>query len=351
MESTPRTVIGVLAVQGDVASERDVAAMFDAATDLYAAVAAEPAPVGCVLVDAAGQLLGEGHTQAVGQAHAEVMALRDAAADGTPMLMICGMYQLFGKAFVTVQGERLPGLGILDVTTQGNEKRMIGPIVLSTDHGDVVGYENHSGSTTLGAGQAPFGRVRHGMGNNGTDGTEGAVTGHVIGSYLHGPILPANPRLADTLIGWAAERATGRPVHRAIVWQDRRTAERCAELKAAGHEPRVREVHAVKDVSFVARHGESIGIIGRNGSGKSTLLRAVAGLMCSAAPISSFDSPWPTAASTSRRAPGAAPRSSAAACSTSSRARSPRSTRGDAWVRRSTTRGRSIPTGSRALPA
>ena len=84
------------------------------------------------------------------------------------------------------------------------------PVVLTTDHGDVVGYENHSGSTTLGAGQAPFGRVRHGMGNNGTDGTEGAVTGHVIGSYLHGPILPANPRLADTLIGWAAELATGR---------------------------------------------------------------------------------------------------------------------------------------------
>ena len=136
--------------------------------------------------------------------------LRSLAADGTPMLMICVMYQLFGNAFVTVEGQRLPGLGILDVTTQGNEKRMIGPVVLTTDHGDVVGYENHSGSTTLGAGQAPFGRVRHGMGNNGTDGTEGAVTGHVIGSYLHGPILPANPRLADTLIGWAAELATGR---------------------------------------------------------------------------------------------------------------------------------------------
>lgn len=136
--------------------------------------------------------------------------LRALAADGTPMLMICGMYQLFGNAFITVQGQRLPGLGILDVTTQGNEKRMIGPVVLSTDHGDVVGYENHSGSTTLGPGQAPFGRVRHGLGNNGNDGTEGAITGHVIGSYLHGPILPANPQLADTLIGWAAESATGR---------------------------------------------------------------------------------------------------------------------------------------------
>ncbi|WP_338748425.1 type 1 glutamine amidotransferase [Janibacter alittae] len=136
--------------------------------------------------------------------------LRALAVAGVPMLMICGMYQLFGQSFVTVEGTRVPGLGILDVTTQGNATRMIGPVVLSTDFGDVVGYENHSGATVLGQGQDPFGRVRHGQGNNDADGTEGAVTGHVIGSYLHGPILPANPRLADALIGWAAELATGR---------------------------------------------------------------------------------------------------------------------------------------------
>jgi len=137
--------------------------------------------------------------------------LRGLASDGTPMIMICGMYQLFGNTFITVQGEALPGLGILDVTTRGNEKRMIGGIVLDTDFGEVVGFENHSGSTLLAAGQAAFGRVRAGQGNNGQDGTEGAVTGNVIGSYLHGPILPANPRLADHLIARAAERATGRP--------------------------------------------------------------------------------------------------------------------------------------------
>jgi len=137
--------------------------------------------------------------------------LRELAAAGVPMLMICGMYQLFGNAFITTEGTRLPGLGILDVTTQGNAKRMIGPVVLDTAFGDVVGYENHSGSTTLGAGQAAFGRVRSGLGNNGTDGTEGARTANVIGSYLHGPILPANPALADGLIALAAERATGRP--------------------------------------------------------------------------------------------------------------------------------------------
>lgn len=137
--------------------------------------------------------------------------LRELAADGAPMLMICGMYQLFGNAFITVEGDELPGLGILDVTTRGNAKRMIGGLVVETEFGDVVGFENHSGSTVLAAGQAPLGRVRAGNGNNGTDGTEGARTGNVIGCYLHGPALPANPRLADHLIGAAAELATGRP--------------------------------------------------------------------------------------------------------------------------------------------
>ncbi len=136
--------------------------------------------------------------------------LRGLAADGVPMIMICGMYQLFGNAFITVDGAELPGLGILDVTTRGHEKRMIGGIVLETEFGEVVGFENHSGSTVLATGQASFGRVRSGNGNNGNDGTEGAVRHHVVGSYLHGPILPANPRLADHLIARAAEVATGR---------------------------------------------------------------------------------------------------------------------------------------------
>ncbi|HSP61247.1 MAG TPA: cobalamin biosynthesis protein CobB [Ornithinimicrobium sp.] len=135
--------------------------------------------------------------------------LRELAADGVPMLMICGMYQLFGEAFLTVEGTRLPGLGILAVTTTGNATRMIGPVVLDTGFGEVVGYENHSGSTVLAAGQEPFGRVRVGSGNNGADGTEGARSGNVVGSYLHGPVLPANPGLADGLLQIAARRATG----------------------------------------------------------------------------------------------------------------------------------------------
>ncbi|MEO8828149.1 cobalamin biosynthesis protein CobB [Lapillicoccus sp.] len=170
---------------------------------------------GSTLPDTPALLMGGGG-QDSGQSRVEddlamiADRLRGLAADGVPMIMICGMYQLFGNAFITVDGAELPGLGILDVTTRGNEKRMIGGVVLETEFGEVVGFENHSGSTVLATGQAPFGRVRSGNGNNGSDGTEGAVRHHVVGSYLHGPILPVNPRLADHLIARAAEVATGR---------------------------------------------------------------------------------------------------------------------------------------------
>ncbi|GAA5158376.1 type 1 glutamine amidotransferase [Ornithinimicrobium tianjinense] len=160
-----------------------------------------------LLLGGGGQDSGQVRVQDDLAVHAD--RLRELAADGVPMLMICGMYQLFGEAFITVEGQRLPGLGILDVTTRGNATRMIGPVVLDTEFGPVVGYENHSGSTVLGESQQSFGRVRHGSGNNGSDGTEGARTHNVIGSYLHGPVLPANPALADGLLEVAARRATG----------------------------------------------------------------------------------------------------------------------------------------------
>ena len=158
---------------------------------------------------------GGGQDSGQGRVEADLVViadrLRGLAADGAPMIMICGMYQLFGNAFITVEGQELPGLGILDVTTRGNAKRMIGGLVVETQWGEVVGFENHSGSTLLAPGQAPLGTVRAGNGNNGTDHTEGAMTHNVIGCYLHGPALPANPRLADHLVGAAAELATGRP--------------------------------------------------------------------------------------------------------------------------------------------
>jgi CobQ-like glutamine amidotransferase family enzyme len=136
--------------------------------------------------------------------------IQDLATDGTPMLMVCGLYQLFGHRFITHTEEELIGIGVLDVETRGGDERMIGNILLeSEEFGEVIGYENHSGDTTLGSGSRPLGRVVQGAGNNPRDGVEGARTGNVIGTYLHGSLLPKNPALSDFLIGEAAKRRFG----------------------------------------------------------------------------------------------------------------------------------------------
>lgn len=137
-------------------------------------------------------------------------ALRDLAEDDTPMLMICGLYQLFGKFFKTSSGDIIEGLGILDIETHAGPTRLIGNIVTeSDDFGNIIGYENHSGLTYLGSGVSALGKVQKGAGNNGQDSSEGAVYRNVIGSYLHGSLLPKNPKLADYLIEKAALRAFG----------------------------------------------------------------------------------------------------------------------------------------------
>ena len=133
--------------------------------------------------------------------------LRAWAADGLPMLVICGLYQLFGHRFTTSEGAEIPGVSIIDAETVGGPRRLIGNITLATDLGTVVGYENHSGLTTLGPGARPFGRVTQGDGNNGKDGTEGARVHLVIGTYLHGSLLPKNPAVADWLLEQACTRA------------------------------------------------------------------------------------------------------------------------------------------------
>lgn len=136
--------------------------------------------------------------------------LRDLAQAGTPMLVICGLYQFFGHRFVTADGQEMTGIGVLDAHTVAGAQRLIGNIAVeSEDFGVVVGYENHSGLTRLGPGARPLGRARPGEGNNGEDGTEGARTGNVIGTYLHGSLLPKNPAVADWLLARAVERAGG----------------------------------------------------------------------------------------------------------------------------------------------
>lgn len=136
--------------------------------------------------------------------------LQDLAEDDTPMLMICGLYQLFGHFFKTSNDEVIDGVGILDIETHAGPKRLIGNIVTDSDQfGEIVGYENHSGLTYLGEGVSPLGKIQKGAGNNGQDASEGAIYRNVIGSYLHGSLLPKNPQIADYLIEQAAMRAFG----------------------------------------------------------------------------------------------------------------------------------------------
>jgi lipid II isoglutaminyl synthase (glutamine-hydrolysing) len=171
-------------------------------------------------------------------------ALRAAIDDGLVLLAICGGYQLLGHYFLTHTGERLPGLGALDVHTVGGKQRLIGNIVIDVDLADfaqdarkappsqpsrrslslprprparapvtaairLVGFENHSGRTYHGPGVRPFGRVLVGHGDNSDDRAGGAVYRNTIGCYLHGALLPKNPQLTDHLLRQALQRRYG----------------------------------------------------------------------------------------------------------------------------------------------
>lgn len=136
--------------------------------------------------------------------------LKAEVEDGAPLLAVCGGYQLLGKYYRPHEGADLPGIGLFDAWTDAGERRMIGNIVVQTSQfGELVGFENHSGLTRLGAGAEALGKVRVGFGNNGEDGTEGCRYRNAIGCYMHGALLPKNPRLTDFLIGAALERRYG----------------------------------------------------------------------------------------------------------------------------------------------
>ncbi len=128
----------------------------------------------------------------------------------TPMLLICGMYQLFGERFITKDGEVIPGIGIFKAETRGGNERLIGNITITSERfGEIIGYENHSGQTYLHKSTEPLGTVRLGAGNNLRDDNEGAILNNAIGTYLHGSLLPKNPRIADFLIKQAATKKYG----------------------------------------------------------------------------------------------------------------------------------------------
>lgn len=129
--------------------------------------------------------------------------------DGGSVLAVCGGYQLLGHYYKTEEGT-MEGLSLVDLYTEQGSPRLIGNIVLENKDFPlpIVGFENHGGRTYIGSNK-PLGRVLYGHGNNGEDGYEGVLYKNVVGTYLHGPLLPKNPHICDYLLSNALERKYG----------------------------------------------------------------------------------------------------------------------------------------------
>jgi CobQ-like glutamine amidotransferase family enzyme len=148
-------------------------------------------------------------------------AIRSLIERGAPALFVCGATQLMGMYYEPSEGKKIEGLGIFKIKTihaDANKKRLIGNIAVEVLHPEdikgerVIGFENHGGRTFLEDGGLPFARVISGFGNNGEDATEGVIFNNAIGTYLHGPLLPKNPKIADNLIKKALELKYQKPI-------------------------------------------------------------------------------------------------------------------------------------------
>ncbi len=130
--------------------------------------------------------------------------LSSAVENGMVVFAVCGSYQLLGSYYITGKGEKIGGLELVNLYTEAGTERLIGNAVINCPLWNpaktLAGFENHAGKTYLGQGLQPLGQVMIGYGNNGTDKTEGAVYKNVIGTYLHGSLLPKNPWLTDLLL-------------------------------------------------------------------------------------------------------------------------------------------------------
>ncbi len=139
-------------------------------------------------------------------------AIKEAVERGAVILSVCGGYQLLGKYYRPFDGDALPGIGLFDAHTEAGDRRYIGNVLVDCavpGVGTIVAFENHSGLTFLGPGCSPLGKSIIGGGNNGKDGTEGAIYKTAYGCYLHGSLLPKNPRFADHLLTQALGRRHG----------------------------------------------------------------------------------------------------------------------------------------------
>jgi CobQ-like glutamine amidotransferase family enzyme len=163
----------------------------------------EPAPAACDIY-----VLGGGEDSPQASAAAALIAegsLNRAVEDGAAVLGICAGFQILGHSFFGPDSAARPGLGLLDCSTvRRASPRIVGEMLVEPNPAiglpALSGYENHAGLTDLGPGATALGRVDVGVGNG--DGTEGALGGHVVGTYLHGPVLARNPALADLILSW-----------------------------------------------------------------------------------------------------------------------------------------------------
>jgi CobQ-like glutamine amidotransferase family enzyme len=140
-------------------------------------------------------------------------AIEAAVADGAALLAVCGGYQLLGRGYLGRHGDSMPGIGLFPHETVAGDKRMIGDVLLESElvpgeRRTIAGFENHAGRTRLDPGAEPLGRVVAGFGNDGESGYEGVRVRRAVGTYLHGPLLPRNPWLADWLLAQALAHAT-----------------------------------------------------------------------------------------------------------------------------------------------
>jgi CobQ-like glutamine amidotransferase family enzyme len=142
--------------------------------------------------------------------------IREAVERGASVLAVCGGYQLLGRFYRDRAGVELPGAGLFPLHTVAGERRLIGDCLLECEldgeRRTIAGFENHAGLTRLEDGAEPLGRVVAGFGNDGESGFEGCRVGAAVGTYLHGPLLPRNPWLADWILCQAIAHRTGEPV-------------------------------------------------------------------------------------------------------------------------------------------
>jgi len=227
MTSTPDTTLRVVSLYADVmnvyADRGNLIALRHRLAERGLALEVTEVSLGDQLPPAADLvLIGGGQDREqhriAGDLAAHGPRLREWVEDDVAVLAICGGFQLFGRWYRDQRGELIEGVGIFDVTSIApgpRAPRGVGDVIVQSNIeavGEVVGFENHAGRTYLGPTARPFATVERGFGNNGADGTEGAVYRQAIATYLHGSVLPKNPRLLDHLIAGALTHRRGEPV-------------------------------------------------------------------------------------------------------------------------------------------